>query len=327
MTPALVAFAVSLGVCVTFVRFPAVGRLVTRGSHAPRWRADAVPLAGGLAMGAGFGVAVAIFGRDLPHVGAMGVAVYVGLAVGLWDDLRPMPPVAKLAGQVGTGIVLASLGVTMDIPGPAALAWAVTVVWVVVATNAVNLLDNMDGVAGGCSLVAVGALGLWWSAGSGPVELAAALAGAIGGFLVLNYPPARLFMGDSGSHFLGAALAGLTVIDAGRVGSTTEAGVLAVLLVPALVMAVPLFDTAMVTVERVRHRRPIWEGGKDHTAHRLNRMGLGPRAVAGILSASAAVTAGVATLAAVEGPWLAIGAGVIAIAAIVAWWRLAKIDV
>lgn len=327
MAPTLLAFAVSLGVCAAFVRFPVGARFLTRGSTAPRWRMDAVPVAGGLAMGAGFGAAVLVFGRDLPAVGAVCVAAYLGLAVGLWDDLRPMPPVAKLAGQVVAGAALASLGVTIDLPGPDALAWVVTVGWVVVAANAVNLLDNMDGVAGGASLIATVTLLLWWSIGSGPAELAAALAGAIGGFLVLNLPPARLFMGDSGSHFLGAALAGLTLIDGGRAGSGVEAGATAVLLAPALLLAVPLFDTVLVTVERLRHRRPVWEGGRDHTAHRLERMGLGVRTVAAVLWTAAAVTAGVASLAAVEGPWLGIGAAATAMIALLAWLRLAKVEV
>ncbi|HSM01383.1 MAG TPA: MraY family glycosyltransferase [Acidimicrobiia bacterium] len=326
MAPALVAFAVSLGVCAAFVRLPVGGRLLTRGSTGLRWRMDSVPVAGGLGMGAGFGVAVILFGRDLPSVGALCVAGYLGLAVGLWDDVRPMSPVAKLAGQVAAGVTFASLGATIDLPGPDALAWVVTVGWVVVATNAVNLLDNMDGVAAGCSLVAAVALFLWWSVGSGPAELAAGLGGAVGGFLVLNFPPARLFMGDSGSHFMGTLLAGLTIIDGGRAGSSGDAAVFAVLLVPALVLAVPLFDTALVTVERLRHGRPVWEGGRDHTAHRLERAGLGVRSVVTTLWAVAAATAGAATLAAVKGPWLVVAALAVAVTSIVAWRRLAAIE-
>ena len=326
MLSALIAFGVSLIVCVAFIRFPGLGRLLTRGAASPRWRMDAVPLAGGLAMGAGFGAALLILGRDLPRVGAIFGAAFLGLAVGLWDDLRAMRPATKLAGQVAVGLAMASLGLTVDL-GPEAVAWIVTVAWVVVVANAVNLLDNMDAVAGGVTLVAAVTIWIWWSAGSGPVEIPAALAGAIAGFLVLNTPPAHLFMGDSGSHFLGAALAGLTLADAGRAGSAGAPSSWEVVLVPLLVLAVPLFDTALVTVERIRHRRPVWEGGNDHTSHRMVRAGLGVRATAASLSLAAALTAGAASLAAIDGPWLAGAAVAIAVVALLAWWRLAKIEV
>ena len=277
-------------------------------------------------MGAGFGAAVLVFGLEAQGVGAICGAAYLGLALGLWDDLRAMRPITKLAGQAAVGLAMASLGLTIDI-GPTPVAWAVTVVWVVVATNAVNLLDNMDAVAGGVTLVASAAVWAWWSMGEGQPEVAAGLAGAIAGFLVLNRPPARLFMGDSGSHFLGAALAALTLADAGRAGSTGEAPAAAVLLVPALLLAVPLFDTALVTIERLRHRRPVWEGGADHTAHRLARAGLSVRATAAVLWLAAAISAGAASLAAVEGPWLVVAAAAIAVLAFAAWWRLARIEV
>jgi len=324
--PALLAFGISLIVCIGFVRFPALARLLTRGAASPRWRMDAVPLAGGLAMGTGFGAAILAFGRDVPGVGPLCGAAFLGLVVGTWDDLRAMRPATKLAGQVATGLAMASLGLTIDL-GPEPVAWIVTVGWVVVATNAINLLDNMDAVAGGVSLIAAATIWIWWSTGSGPAEVAAALTGAIAGFLVLNLPPARLFMGDGGSHLLGAALAGLTIADAGRAGSTGDPAAWAVVVVPALLLAVPLFDTALVTVERIRRGRPVWEGGKDHTSHRLVGTGLGVRATAATLWLAAALTAGSASLAAVDGPWLACAAVTIAVVALLAWWRLAKIEV
>jgi len=326
MGTVLLAFGVSLGASAAFVRFPSLGRILTRASAAPRWRMDAVPLGGGLAMGAGFGAAVAVFGRDLAGVGAICGAAYLGLAVGLWDDLRPVRPAIKVAGQAATGLALAALGVTLDLPGPEVVAWVATIVFVVAVTNAVNLLDNMDGVSGGVALIAAVTLGIWWTVGTGPVAFAAALAGAVAGFLALNIHPAHLFMGDAGSHFLGAALAGLAILDAGRAGTTGDASILAVLLGPVLLLAVPFFDTALVTVERIRHRRPVAEGGSDHTAHRLARMGIRIRTVAFMLWAAAGVAAGVATLAGIDGPWLAIGAAGVAVFGVFAWWHLAPYD-
>lgn len=327
MPAALVAFVVSLAVCAAFVKIPGISVAVTRTSGHPRWRMDAVPLAGGVAMGSGFGIGIFLWGRDLAGVGAVVAAAFVGLAVGLWDDLRPLTPVAKLAGQAAAGVALVGFGVTLDLPGGDLVSAAVTVLWVVVAMNAVNLVDNMDAVAGGLALVAAGAMWIWWAAGTGPVDLAAALVGGVGGFLAFNLPPARVFMGDAGSHFLGAAIAGLTVLDSGRAGSAGPAGLLAVVAVPVALLAVPLFDTAFVTVDRLRHGRPVSVGGSDHTAHRLARMGRSVPVVAVILWSTAAVGAAVASLAAVDGPWLYAGLGGLGVVAAAAWWRLAQVEV
>lgn len=326
MAAALVAFAVSFAVCAAFVRLPALSAAVTRGSALPRWRMEAVPLAGGIAMGAGFGIALLIWGGDIPGAGAVAAAAFVGLAFGLWDDLRPLTPIAKLAGQAVAGIALVGFGLTLDLPGGDLVSGAATVLWVVVAMNAVNLVDNMDSAAGGMALVAVGALWIWWAVGSGPVVLAAVLGGAIAGFLALNLPPARVFMGDAGSHFLGAAIAGLAVLDAGRAGADGPAGLLAVIAVPVALLAVPLFDTAFVTVDRLRHGRPVSVGGSDHTAHRLVRSGFGVRMAVAILWSASVLAAAVGSLAAIEGPWLIAGLVALAAMALIAWWRLSRIE-
>lgn len=325
MAAALVAFAVALMVCAAFVRIPSISRFVTRATSQPRWRMDSVPLAGGIAMGAGFGIAVLVWGRDEPGAGAVAAAAFVGFAVGLWDDLRPLKPAAKLGGQAGAGLALVGFGVTMDIPGGDVVAAAITVIWVVVVMNAVNLIDNMDAVAGGVALIAAGTIWLWWSTGSGPSDLAAPLAGACAGFLVLNLPRARVFMGDAGSHFLGAALAALTVLDSGRAGSDGPAGLLTVLAVPAALLAVPLFDTALVTIDRLRHGRPVSVGASDHTAHRLAAGGRPVLGVAAILWTAGACSAGVASLAALEGPWFPVGLVVLGAVALVAAWHLVRI--
>jgi len=193
------------------------------------------------------------------------------------------------------------------------LAWVATIAWVVVAANALNLFDNFDGAAGGAALVAGLALSLWWGLGSGPTALGAALAGAVAGFLVWNAPPARIFMGDAGSHFLGAALAGLTLLDGGRAGTAGAAPAALAILVPVVLLAVPLFDTALVMVERQRHHRPLSVGARDHTSHRLARLGLRARPVVLILWGLSAAAAGAASLAAL-GPWW-FGAGVATLAA------------
>jgi UDP-GlcNAc:undecaprenyl-phosphate GlcNAc-1-phosphate transferase len=296
------ALGLAAGLSGAFVLFPSLARPFTRAASGTRWRTDSVPLAGGVAMAAGFGVSVAVFGRDLPGAGAVLAAAATALAVGLADDLHPLPAWAKLAGQAGAGVVLAALGVRAALPGPEVVAWAATIAWVVVIANALNLFDNFDGAAGGAALVAALALSLWWGLGSGPTALGAALAGAAAGFLIWNAPPARIFMGDAGSHFLGAVLAGLTLLDAGRAGGAGVAPAPLVILVPVVLLAVPLFDTALVAVERRRHHRPLSVGGRDHTSHRLAGLGLGARPVVLILWGLAAAAAGTAALA-VLGPW------------------------
>jgi UDP-GlcNAc:undecaprenyl-phosphate GlcNAc-1-phosphate transferase len=327
MRPVLLAFAVSAALTVAFVRLPRLSRRLTRPAAAPRWRSDPVPLAGGLAMAAGFGVAVAAFGRGESGAGGVLAAAGVALATGLADDLRPLPALAKLAGQAAAGIVLVAAGVHLALPGPGVVAWVATVVWVVVAANAVNLFDNIDGAAGGMGLVAAAALWIWWATGSGPSSLAAGLAGAVAGFLVLNLHPARIFMGDAGSHFLGAALAGLTILDAGRAGSPGPAPAALVLGVPLVLLAAPLFDTALVAVERLRHGRPISTGGRDHTSHRLVVLGLGVPLVAAGLWALSVVAAGVASLAVLGGWWFPVGSALLAVSLAAFGARLARVRV
>ncbi|MFH1329690.1 MAG: undecaprenyl/decaprenyl-phosphate alpha-N-acetylglucosaminyl 1-phosphate transferase [Actinomycetota bacterium] len=327
MLAGLLAFVVAAGLTAAFVRLPLLSRPFTRVASGARWRADAVPLAGGVSMAAGFAVAAVASGRGLPGAGAVLAAVGVALAVGLADDLHPLPAWVKLAGQAGAGAVLAALGVRLALPGPEALAWVATIAWVVVVANAVNLFDNFDGAAAGAALVAALALALWWGLGTGPTALAAALAGAAAGFLLWNAPPARIFMGDAGSHFLGAALAGLTLLDAGRAGTAGPAPWALAVLVPVVLLAVPLFDTALVAVERRRHRRPVSVGGRDHTAHRLAGLGLGARPVALLLWGLGVAAAGTASLAAVGRWWLAAGAAVLTAGLALLGRRLTRVPV
>jgi UDP-GlcNAc:undecaprenyl-phosphate GlcNAc-1-phosphate transferase len=157
--------------------------------------------------------------------------------------------------------------------------------------------------------------------------LGAALAGAAAGFLIWNFPPAQVFMGDAGSHFLGGALAGLALLDGGRAGAAEVAPWPLAVLVPMVLLAVPLFDTALVAVERLRHRRPLSVGGRDHTAHRLARLGYGTRAVTLTLWALAAAAAGTASLAAAGRWWFAGGAGALAVLLALLGARLGRVAV
>ena len=148
----------------------------------------------------------------------------------------------------------------------------VSLFWFIGITNALNLLDNMDGLAGGVGAIAASFMGVnFLLAGDvGMAGVAFAFAGALVGFLVHKYPPARIFMGDSGSLFTGLVLAGLALSPAPGLSRS----LFAIVVVPAIVLAVPILDTTFVTVTRLLEGRAISEGGKDHTSHGLVALGI-----------------------------------------------------
>lgn len=219
------------------------------------------------------------------RVGQLGV-IFAGsvvlLVVGYVDDRRGMGPLAKLVAQlvVALGVALGGVRVTGFLPWPA-LHVLVTVAWIVVVTNALNLLDNMDGLSSGVAAIATLALtlaalasGQWFVAAFGLV-----LAGALLGFLWHNFPPATIFMGDTGSLNVGYLLAVLTIQGtyyAPSAGAGALGGAHAVLL-PLVVLAIPLFDTTSVILLRLRLGKPIYIGDTNHVSHRLVRMGMSPR--------------------------------------------------
>jgi len=183
------------------------------------------------------------------------------------------------------------VGGVLDWTGGAALNSFITIFWIVGVTNAFNLLDNMDGLCAG--IAAITAIALSWSLGPDQQALrifSAALAGASCGFLVFNFNPASIFMGDAGSLFLGATLAVMT--------SNTEArgqtGAVSALIVPVLLILIPIFDTTFVTVSRKLSARAASTGGRDHTSHRLVALGFTERQAVLLLYAFAALAAGAA---------------------------------
>lgn len=201
--------------------------------------------------------------------------------MGLVDDLRSLNWRPRLAIQFGCAIGLAVEGVRVTLFGPFAhplLGGTLTVFWIVGLTNAFNMLDNMDGLAASVGLIAA-ALFCGAQAAAGSLFAPAVLlvvVGALAGFLVHNHAPARIFMGDAGSNFLGFLLGALTVVGTftrdGHEGSYSPYGVLA----PLLVMAVPLYDMVSVIVIRVREGRSPFLGDRRHFSHRLVARGLTP---------------------------------------------------
>ncbi|HJP60908.1 MAG TPA: MraY family glycosyltransferase, partial [Gemmatimonadaceae bacterium] len=243
---------------------------------------EPLPRVGGVALFAALAIALGIAAFAFPSLwGALGREHYVLLAgafaihlLGLLDDLRPMRARYKLAGQlvIASGVYLAGLhidavllpgGATLALPGY--LAMAVTVVWLVGVTNAVNLIDGLDGLAAGTSVIALTAL-LSVSVifnQAGAALLCCALGGATLGFLRYNFQPATIFLGDSGSLVLGFMLAGLGII-----GAEKFAGSVA-LLIPLVALGLPVIDTGVAIFRRHLRRHPIFLADRGHIHHRL----------------------------------------------------------
>jgi UDP-GlcNAc:undecaprenyl-phosphate GlcNAc-1-phosphate transferase len=212
-------------------------------------------------------------------LGILAIALVMA-AVGLIDDLRGLPVVLRFGVQLLAGIGLWGLDVRVGLTGEPLIDLPLTVVWTVGITNAMNLLDNMDGLSASTATIA----SLWFGAialinGQFLVAaLAFALAGAAAGFLRDNRPPARIYMGDAGSLFLGVMLAALGML------LSLDRGMLVTAAVPVLILTVPVLDTALVTAARIRHGISPFQGGRDHTSHRLVRIGLPVPIAVGIIA-------------------------------------------
>jgi UDP-GlcNAc:undecaprenyl-phosphate GlcNAc-1-phosphate transferase len=201
--------------------------------------------------------------------------------LGIVDDMRGTTPWAKLGVQACAALVLVLFGYGVPaITNPfgetivsGALSAPLTVAWVLLVINAINLIDGLDGLAAGVTLIA--SVTLWWLGRTHQdfyvMFIAALLIGATLGFLRYNFPPARVFMGDTGSHFLGLALAAVTLLE-NRKGTATVT-----LLFPLVAMAVPIADSALAFARRLFGGHPVFRADSEHIHHRLLRLGLSPR--------------------------------------------------
>ena len=212
-------------------------------------------------------------------LGILAVALAMS-ATGLVDDLRGLPVAVRFGLQLAAALALWSLDVQVALTGMTAVDLPLTVLWTVGITNAMNLLDNMDGLSASTATIA----SLWFGAialVNGQIlvgALAFAVGGAAAGFLRDNRPPARIYMGDAGSLFLGTMLAALGML------LTLERGMLVTAAVPVLILTVPVLDTALVTVARIRHGVSPFQGGRDHTSHRLVRIGMPVPVAVGLIA-------------------------------------------
>ena len=273
-----------------------------RQSDRPRVHDRPLPRIGGVAIVTGILVpALAFLRPDGPYLGILAGTALVAV-LGLVDDVRGVRPSVKLLGVAAVALIpVAGYGVTFDhvtlpLVGdhdlPAFLAYPLTVLWIALLANLVNLIDGMDALAAG--IVAIAAFSFAVLAASfgrtSAAVLAAIVCGATLAFLPHNYHPARIIMGDSGALALGFLLAGLAVQGVMKTAATIA------LAAPLLVLAVPILDTSFVVLKRIKYRRPPWRADHNHFYHRFLRIGFSQRKTVAYLHLWAALLAAYAIL-------------------------------
>ena len=265
LTSALIRLSTSLGLTA-----------VPRGD---RWHRKATPSSGGVAIFLSCGLAYGLaFRGAYSSVAAGAAAIFL---LGFLDDRLRLPPTLKLAAQCVIAAVVVKSGVVFPATEWNWINSAFSFLWIVGITNSFNLIDNMDGLCAGVTIIicafrifALAVSGSWVDAG-----LAATVAAAFAGFLAFNYHPARIFMGDCGSMLAGFTLSALTIASSEAHTKAFAAG----FFYPALTFTYPIFDTLLVSCLRRLAGRPISVGGRDHSSHRLACLGIGERRVVGIL--------------------------------------------
>ena len=251
-----------------------------------RWHKQPTALLGGVAIYLGIASALffmADFSTILPHffrtsdsvsLPSLGAVIWLGMTflffLGLLDDFIHIKPHTKLVGQILVALLIAFLGFRLHWFASLTFDTMVTIAWIVGITNAFNLLDNMDGLCAGIGFIAVFFLTiLFWVSTPEAAVIAMSVGGALAAFLIYNFNPATIFMGDCGSLIIGFTLAVLSLYF-----SETQGGsALSNFAVPIILLLVPIFDTTLVTLIRLLSGRKASLGGKDHTSHRLVLMG------------------------------------------------------
>lgn len=272
---AAISFALSFG--LTF----AVRELARRYGFvakpkSDRWHKRPTAMMGGVSIFLATAISYLVFIEQSRDLWIILIGSSFLFLVGLIDDILNIKPYQKLIGQlIGTAIIVGS-GLTLQWTDSEIINIGITIFWLIGIANAINLLDNMDGLAAGIAAIASFSLAIGFAASGQSIELAmtAAFTGALVGFLVFNFNPASIFMGDCGSMFIGFFLASMVLqTEAGG----RSRGIISILAVPALILFVPIFDTTFVTVLRKLWGRKASQGGRDHTSHRLVALGLSER--------------------------------------------------
>ncbi len=256
-----------------------------------RWHKRPTALFGGVAIACTSIALGIVMGPDERLWQLLGCGVIIA-AFGLVDDVLSLKASTKLIMQITIASALVFFGYRLNWTESMVVDTMLTLLWVVGITNGFNLLDNMDGLCAGITLIAGTFLlaGLYTDTGLAPHAIyAAALLGATTGFLIYNLHPASIFMGDTGSLFLGFNLAALTLIPRTNGAEPATSGVLSVVVGPVLLLLIPIFDTTLVTVMRLLSGRRPSQGGRDHSSHRLVALGLPEPTAVAVLWALAAL--------------------------------------
>ena len=242
-----------------------------------------MPLLGGLAIFIGFWATVFCTQAVTKEILAFGAGSLLILISGVWDDSRDMRPAVKLAFQLFAALIVVFYGgiritfvTSLYGTNPQELGWLalpLTLGWIVGLTNAINLMDGLDGLAAGVSGIAAVSIGIiaWMEVFASIGVLALILGASALAFLRINFHPAKMFMGDTGALFLGYSLAVLSIMGLTKMATTVS------VFLPILVLGVPIFDTLLAIIRRLMNKTPIFSPDKDHLHHRLLAMGLSHR--------------------------------------------------
>src|ERR1017187_6695703 len=288
---ALAGFAVSFGVIGFIIRAwrrrqPSPRSAELHHAHNPDQLP--VPRFGGIALAVAFAVLICLplnflFGFQTDSlrwvIASMALAMF---GLGLWDDLRALGAKRKLAGQLviasaayflGLGIHQFKIPLADRIIDLGFYAWPVTVFWLVAMTNLIKLIDGVDGLAGGIALMLMILLSAIGSGMEIVSLIAAGMAGALLAFLRFNFPPARIYLGDGGAYFLGFLIGGLTIYN------SQKGTVVAALIAPLFVLALPILDTSLAILRRGMRGLPLFRPDRKHIHHRLLSLGYSRRTV------------------------------------------------
>lgn len=326
------AFTFLVALAVTFVLTPVVKNFAIRigavdKPDARKVHHGLIPRLGGLAIYVGFMVSViATIGFTYEMVGIMLGATFL-IAVGIADDVYSLPPKVKLLGQIiaaAIPVVIFNINIEwIDVPRlgiiylPEIISLPLTIFWIIGFVNTVNLIDGLDGLAAGIATIASIAIALLafqmgqWVAAAAMV----AMTGACLAFLQYNFNPAKIFMGDTGSMFLGYIISAVSVMGSMKTVAT------AVLIVPLLALAVPITDTLLAIVRRKSSGVPIFSPDKNHLHHRLLAKGLNQKQVVLVMYALTAFFSCTALIVIHLSLWIGIAIVAIALVLFVLWAR------
>lgn len=326
------AFTFLVALAVTFVLTPVVKNFAIRigavdKPDARKVHHGLIPRLGGLAIYTGFMVSViATIGFTYEMVGIMVGATFL-IAVGIADDVYSLPPKVKLLGQIiaaAIPVVIFNINIEwIDVPRlgivylPEIISLPLTIFWIIGFVNTVNLIDGLDGLAAGIATIASIAIALLafqmgqWVAAAAMI----AMTGACLAFLQYNFNPAKIFMGDTGSMFLGYIISAVSVMGSMKTVAT------AVLIVPLLALTVPITDTLLAIVRRKSSGVPIFSPDKNHLHHRLLAKGLNQKQVVLVMYALTAFFSCTALIVIHLSLWIGIAIVAIALVLFVLWAR------